>query len=177
MYSVKVYRGTSIRTKNGGEADLPTFGEFSCKVEESEYDVAYDEYEKVYFVFLPFCSIAGDFDEEQEAIDYIQNSLKHGPWVTDRDQAVQDAIARAKARSEEKEAERNLLPDCETANNELHKSGILPGDMAISERVWKRNWTRNRIYKALKGDKQCIGLMKRDAYKLEENADAESAQD
>jgi hypothetical protein len=166
MYNVKVYRGTSIRTKNGGEADLPTFGEFSCKVEESEYDVAYDEYEKEYFVILPFYNTAGDFDSEQEAIDYIQDSLEHGPWVTDRVQAVQDAIASAKARSFEKEAERNLLPDRQTANNELHKSGILPGDMAISEKVWKRSWTRNRIYKALKGDKQCIGLIKRDAYKI-----------
>jgi hypothetical protein len=118
MYSVKVYRGTSIRTKNGGEADDINFGEFSCKVEESEFDIAYDEYEKVYFVFLPFCSTAGDFDSEQEAIDYIRKELQRGPWVTDRVQAVQDAIASAKARAQkEKEAERT-------------------GDIVISERVW-----------------------------------------
>jgi hypothetical protein len=95
-----------------------------------------------------------------EALEAARAILLAEGYIADRNEAQRQAQAQAHARRHQFDC---LPRDLAGTIARLREQGVLAPDRTLSKKWWARGLSKNRARRAMLGDKQCIGLIRRDS--------------
>ena len=182
----KIYYPTSVRGKGGYEA-VVNEQTVSTHFEVEAFEIT-DEDKPIaagWYVTHPTggcigstCGLEnfdGPYESEAEAYMAAMVRVKDNGWLIPKSQADAAAEAEAAERRADLQQRQKMTP--ESAVVELLAAGIFQPGWQISPRVWKKPLTKIRVQKALAGDKNAAGCLRRDATKNITNGEGNSFRD
>ncbi len=108
-------------------------------------------------------TVDGPYESEEEAYANALAEISRAGWVLTREAA--EAAANEQAQSRRKARRQRQQYTADSAVELLVAAGIFEPGWSISDRVWNKPHTKQRVQLALRGDKCAAGCLRRDAIK------------
>jgi len=153
-----LYQPDSYRTGTGRKS-------IAARVNEATVAVTFDADGQEWFATPRGVAIVGSGGyTQEEAMAAARRILGAEGYIADKAEAQRVAESQAHAR---RHAFDGLPTDLAGTVARLREQGVLAADRTLSEKWWKRAVNKNRARRAMLGDKQAIGLIRRDSCQQE----------